>query len=83
MKMKNLLKRIWVDEEGQDLTESASSLALIAPWSDRRNEDDCQHDQWRLQQRSHQSIRGNELVPIRTTIERNPNRQSFGLMIWR
>jgi pilus assembly protein Flp/PilA len=30
MKMKHLLKRIWVDEEGQDLTEYALLLALIA-----------------------------------------------------
>lgn len=28
--MKNLLKRLWVEEEGQDLTEYALLLALIA-----------------------------------------------------
>jgi Flp pilus assembly pilin Flp len=28
--MKNLLKRLWLEEEGQDLTEYALLLALIA-----------------------------------------------------
>jgi pilus assembly protein Flp/PilA len=28
--MKNLLKRLWIEEEGQDLTEYALLLALIA-----------------------------------------------------
>lgn len=28
--MKNLLKRLWIGEEGQDLTEYALLLALIA-----------------------------------------------------
>ena len=28
--MKNLLKRLWIEDEGQDLTEYALLLALIA-----------------------------------------------------
>jgi pilus assembly protein Flp/PilA len=28
--MKNLLKRLWIEEEGQDLTEYALLLALVA-----------------------------------------------------
>ena len=53
--MKSLLKRLWTEEEGQDLTEYALLSGADRAWRHRSDENDRQHDQRRISERGKQS----------------------------
>ena len=49
--MKNLLRKLWKDEEGQDLVEYALLVVLVSPWRYRRNDQSGERYQRRLFER--------------------------------